>query len=98
MDQTLGPYTSRKMREWFDKRYFDPTLLIQSGGSDAPFAPILTVFPDISTAFAEDAAPKGGSQSDKGRDRKLVTLLSFSMDDSDDYGSSWEALEQNPPK
>jgi hypothetical protein len=99
MDQTLGPYTPRKMREWFDKKYFDSTLLVQLGTSDGPFAPICAIFPDLANAFNDDVppSPRSAFQGEKSREKKLLTLVSFS-EDNDDLGESWETLEQSPPK
>jgi hypothetical protein len=97
MDQIVGPYSSRRMKEWFDKRYFDATLLIQSGASDGPFLPVSAFFPELANAFNEDSPPRSGFQGEKSREKKLTTFVSLSMDDNEGFVLSWEATEQKPP-
>jgi hypothetical protein len=96
MDQVMGPYSSRRMREWFDKKYFDATLPIVVGGGST-FQPIANVFPDLSLAFGEEAGQpgKGGfldGIDDRAKEKKLETLMSFFMAEGDD-GGSWETVD-----
>jgi hypothetical protein len=95
--QTMGPYTSRRMREWFTKKYFDGNLQI-AGSEAGPFQVLSAVFPDQAVAFNDDG-PQGGKAvsadgfEDRGRDRRLDTLVSFSVTDADDFGASWATID-----
>jgi hypothetical protein len=58
VDHILGPYPSYKMREWFEKRYFDKTLLIRQVNVEGKFQSVASTFPDISMAFKYDTKVK----------------------------------------
>lgn len=88
MDTIMGPYSSKRMREWFNGRYFDSTLLIRPAGSDEAFKPIEVVFSDIAHAFWTTQ----GQKSNDIREKKLLTLASFSQEE--DGEDSWENHEK----
>jgi hypothetical protein len=95
LDQVMGPYSARRMREWCAKGYFDRRLQIAAADS-GPFQPVGALFPDHGLAFAGDAPPPGrlayGDPPDE-RGRRLETLVSFSAADADDLGGSWESVD-----
>lgn len=88
MDTIMGPYSSKRMKGWFDGHYFDQTLLIRPAGSDEPFRTIECVFSDISQAFNVTTGQKGRDM----REKKLSTLASFS--EEGDAEDTWENLEK----
>jgi hypothetical protein len=93
-NRLMGPYTSRRMREWFGKRYFDENLQIAVNES-GPFQALSAVFPDQATAFIEDGkAVYAEGFEERGRDRRIDTLVSFS--DADDSVMSWENVDLSP--
>lgn len=83
MDRVIGPYPSKRMREWLDRKLIDAALPIRSASSpEGRFQPISVVFPDLARAFSETAGVRSG-----GGGRQLTTLVSFSVSDDD---GSWD--------
>ena len=82
MDRVIGPYPSKRMREWLDRKLINGDLLIRSAAAEGRFQPICVTFPDLSRAFADT----GGVRSDGGG-WQLTTLVSFSVSDDD---ASWD--------
>ena len=58
VDNVLGPYPSSKMKEWFDCRYIDKSLLVRQADVEGKFQSIATIFPDLSQAFRDEVKQK----------------------------------------
>ena len=44
MGQTIGPFSSKKMHEWFERKYFDSTLLVHDSRPDSKFQQFYQIF------------------------------------------------------
>ncbi|OHT07308.1 hypothetical protein TRFO_24569 [Tritrichomonas foetus] len=93
LDCIVGPYTSHQMQEWLEKRYIDASLPIRNAASEARFQPISVIFQDTSKAFAEtnSAKPTGAANNECQAEKRITTLISFSMDDDNE---EWEREDQ----
>ena len=82
------------MQEWMEKRYIDQSLLIRNAAVEGRFQPISVIFQDTSKAFAELNNQKPSSQnSDSPQEKRITTLISFSMDDDSE---DWDHDDQKP--
>ena len=87
-DKIIGPFSSQKMRDWFNKGFIDSTLLVRLASLSVPFQPISFVFPDLSKAFLQAKPSKGNRNNVLQEDftnSNLTTLFSFSVDDTSDW-------------
>lgn len=75
MGSVIGPYPSKRMREWLREKTIDKTLMIRSAAFETKFQPIEVVFPDISRAFM----PEIGNGRVKDPERRVGTLVSFTV-------------------
>ena len=93
LDCIVGPYSSRQMQEWLEKRYIDTSLCVRNAASEASFQPIGVIFQDISKAFAETNNQKtsGSNTSDNSQEKRITTLFSFYNDDANE---EWEHDDQ----
>lgn len=81
--KVLGPYPSRRMKDWLDRRMIEPSLLIRVAGGDGPFQPISEVFPESGRAFADVQVKTSETE------KQLMTLVSFSVSEE----GSWDSVE-----
>lgn len=83
VDHVLGPYPSAKMREWFENRYFDKTLLVRQYNAEGRFQTIAATFPDISMAFRDVVKPKNVDEQQDSSENEMKknsdTLFSFAL-------------------
>ena len=89
-DRVLGPYTSKRMKEWYDLGLFTPELLVKTASSESKFKPVSDYFPDTDTAFDDRVMTEKFSREAAGwgSTEKRVRLIVFSYGDNQ-VGSSY---------